>query len=102
MDHVEIEEETREAIEHRDVLLDIRVILTTPSGKNFIKYLFKNLGAVELPELGLSGDILMDKLGFLRSGNAIFKLVSEANANEAGQILATIEKERYVTLQTES
>lgn len=102
MDHPDLtDEEIREAIEHRDVLLDIRALLGTPSGKNFIKYLFKNLGASEMPEMGLTGEILMDKLGFLRAGNSIFKLVSEANATEAGKLLALIERDRHARLYNE-
>jgi hypothetical protein len=86
-------EEIKEAVEHREVLNDICAVLATKSGRNFIKYLFKHLGASELPELGLTGDILMDKLGFLRAGNSIFKLVAEANHEAAGLILA--ENERW-------
>ena len=96
------EEEIKEAIEHRDVLLDIQAILATSSGKNFFKYLFKHLEVTELPPLGLEGSILMDKLGFLRAGNAIFKLVAEADAAAAGALVAQNEKDRYVELQSQS
>lgn len=91
------EEEIKEALEHREVLLDVQAVLATKSGRNFIKYLFKHLGVAELPELGLTGDILMDKLGFLRAGNSIFKLVAEANSEAAGLILA--ENERWKNAQ---
>lgn len=96
------QEEISEAIEHRDVLLDIRAILAISSGRNFFKYLFKHLEVTELPPLGLEGSLLMDKLGFLRAGNSIFKLVSEADAQAAASILAANEKERYAKLYAES
>ena len=37
----------------------------------------------------------MDKIGSMRAGNALFKIVSEANFEIAGQLLAQIEKEKY-------
>lgn len=95
-------DEIKEAIEHRDVLLDLRAIIATSSGKNFLKYLFKHLEVGELPQLGLDGSMLMDKLGFLRAGNSIFKLVAEANAEVAGALLAQIEKDRYAQLYADS
>lgn len=96
------QEEVAEAIEHRDALLDIRAILATSSGRNFFKYLFKHLEVGELPQLGLEGSLLMDKLGFLRAGNSIFKLVAEADAQIAANILAMNEKERYAKLYSQS
>jgi hypothetical protein len=44
----------------------------------------------------------MDKLGFLRAGNSIFKLVAEANAQAAADILAQNEKDRYAKLYAEA
>lgn len=95
-------EEYQEAIEHRDVLLDIRSMLVSNSGRKFFKYLFKNLGVGELPEMGLEGNLLMDRMGFLRAGNSIFKLVAEADFEMAGNLLAQIEKEKYERLDSES
>ncbi len=92
------EEERREALEHRDVLLAIREILASPSGQMFFKYLFKHLEVTGLPELGLEGNILADKLGFLRAGNSIYKLVAEADARSACLLLATIEEEEYAKI----
>ena len=92
------DEERKDAIEHRDVLLNLRAVLATASGQHFIKYLFKNFEVGGVPELGLEGAILMDKIGYLRSGQAIFKIVAEASPEIAGHILAEIEKERYVEL----
>jgi hypothetical protein len=88
------QEEVRLAQEHRDVLLAIKTELTTVSGRIFFKYLFKSLGVGELPELGLEGNLLMDKLGFLRAGNAVFNLVAQADPSWAARLLAEIQKER--------
>lgn len=96
------QEEISERIEHRDALLDVRAVLATNSGRNFFKYLFKNFEVGHLPELGLEGQLLFEKMGFLRAGNSIFKLLSEANAEMAATILAQIEKERYAKLYSES
>jgi hypothetical protein len=92
-------EERRMAMEHRDALLNVRAILTTAEGKGFFKYLFKTFDVNELPEVGMEGTFLADRLGFLRAGNSIFKLVAEADAHQAGELLAVVEKERYVDLQ---
>lgn len=92
-------EDIREAIEHRDMLLDIRALLATSSGKNFFKYLFKHFQVGELPEMGLDGTMLADTLGFLRAGNSVFKLVAEADAEMAGKFLAENEKEKYDRLR---
>lgn len=95
------EEERRERVEHDSALKNIRAILGTPYGKNFIKYLFVNLEVGVLPEIGAEGVWLHDRLGFLRSGNQIFKLIAEADPDNAAKILAEIEKERYeVILRT--
>lgn len=88
-------EDIKERLAHRDVLLDIQAILSTKSGKNFIKYLFSSFQVGELPVVGISGDYLMDRLGFLRAGNSIFKIVAEANPEIAGQLLGQIEKEKH-------
>lgn len=95
------EEEQREAIEHRDVILHIKAILATSSGKNFFKYLIKHFDTGEVPELGLTGDLLMDRLGFLRAGNSIFNLLAEANYETAGELLAIVTKEKHATLYQE-
>lgn len=87
------DEERREAKEHSDALQDLREILATQSGISLFTYLFKELEVGELPELGLEGSILMDKLGSLRAGRAVFDLVSEANAEVAGAIVAKNKKD---------
>lgn len=92
------EEERTEALEHRDALLDIRAMLAENHGKKFFKYLFKHFEIGQLPPVGLEGSILMDKLGSLRAGRALFELVSEADAETAAKLLADIEKDRYEKL----
>lgn len=95
------EEERRIAIEHRDMLLDVRQILSSSSGQRFFKYLFKHFGAGQLPEKGLEGVDLHERIGHLRTGRAIFELASEANAELAGQLLAQNEKERYAQIMAD-
>lgn len=92
------QEEYAERIEHRDALLDVRAIVSTSAGIRFFKYLFKSLEVNELPELGLEGNLLHEKMGFLRAGNSIWKLVAEANAQVAANLLAENEKESYEKL----
>lgn len=88
------EEEIKEALEHREVLNNLKELLNTSMGRSFVKYLYKALDVGEMPELGLKGDFLMERLGFLRCGNSIFKLVSEADPKISAELLAELEKER--------
>lgn len=88
------QEEIEDALKHRDVILHIRAILATKSGIEFFKYLFEVFGVTELPEIGLEGQLLFEKMGFLRAGKSIFKLVSEADFNVAAQLIAKTEKEK--------
>lgn len=80
---------------HRDAKLDIAAVLSTLPGRRFIKYLFDSLDVGMMPDQLMEGTILHDRLGFLRAGNSIFKLVAEASPEAAGLILAELEKERY-------
>lgn len=91
-------EDIKEAIEHRDVVLNVRSVLATTPGKILFKYLFKSFDVGQPPFQGFEGAMLHDHLGFLRSGNSIFKLACEANAETAAGLLAEIEKDRYETL----
>ena len=84
-----------EAIEYRDAIVALQSVLLTNEGKLLFKYLFKYLEVGELPELGLEGSLLMDRLGSLRSGRSIFKLASEANPEIACQLLSKLERESY-------
>lgn len=91
-------EELQEAIEHRDIIMDVQAVLMTSSGKNLFKYLFREFELGEVPPNGMEGNLLHGYLGHLRAGNALFKLASEANAEIAGSLLAQIEKERYAKI----
>ena len=95
----QINQELKERLKHRDVLLDIQAVLGTKSGRSFVKYLFECFDVGELPPVGFSGDLLMDRLGFLRAGNSIFKIIAEANSEVAGSLLGQIEKEKYDQIQ---
>lgn len=87
--------ERQEHLQHQDTLLALNVLLKTKEGKQLFKYLFKNLEVGQFPEQGTDGMFLHDRLGFLRAGNSIYKLVSEADAEIAASLLANIERERY-------
>lgn len=95
-------EELSEALEHRDLLLHVRAVLATVSGRHFFRYIFRHLNIRDLPELGLEGQILFERLGFLRASNAIFEIVAEASPELAGQLIAENEKERYARLYAEA
>lgn len=90
------QEEVSEAIEHRDVLLDIRAVIRTASGRRFFKYLVKNYSPIDPPPEGVEGFFLHEKLGMLRAFNELFKLVSEADPEIAAQLLTEDIKDRYV------
>ena len=91
-----LNQEAKERLEHHAVLLAIQAIVATKPGKDFIKYLFKNFDVGEAAPMGLSGEFLHDRLGFLRAGNSIFKIVAQASPEFAGATLAQIEKEKNV------
>lgn len=89
-----------EAIEHKNVLLAIKELLKCSEGKTLFKYLFKNLDVTCVPE-GLEGNMLYEYLGFLKAGNSVYKLVSQADFKEAALILSEIERERHDNQQLE-
>lgn len=91
MDHVELTH--KEHQEQLDAIMDIRAVLATINGKNFIKYLFKNLEVGQLPEIGWEGNILHDKLGFLRAGKSVYDLVNAADPIATANILVQVTKE---------
>lgn len=95
------EDEKQEALEHRDVLLSLRAILTSEAGKKFVKYLFKHLDVGEVPPFGLEGFVLAERLGLARAGNAVFKIACEADHEVAAKLLAELEKEKYDRLYRE-
>lgn len=85
----------QEALEHRDVLLAIAVILKTNEGLQLFNYLFKNFEVMCVPDRGIVDNELHEYLGFLRAGNSIYKLACEADATTAASILAKLERKRY-------
>jgi len=92
---LENQRERQEALEHRDVLLAIGVLLKQQEGVQLFEYLFKTLDVTQLPESDMEDKILHEYLGFLRAGNAIYKLVCEADHVEAASILSKLERKRY-------
>lgn len=84
-----------EALEHENMLLDLSHILSTPQGQNFIKYLLKHFGVGDLPAVNIPPNIRDEYLGFLRAGQSVFEIVSQADDIKAGLILAKIQKEKY-------
>lgn len=100
--NTEFEEDQREALEHRDMLMDVRAVLLTSHGQSLFRYLFRNLEVTELPQMGIEGNLLHDHLGFLRAGRSIFKLAAEANPELAGQLLASVEREKHDKLLREA
>lgn len=82
--------------EENDAVLAMQELLQTREGQIVFKYLLKSFDIVEAAPIGVTGELLFDRLGFLRAGNSIFKLMSKANPVIAGTLLAEIEKERHI------
>lgn len=95
------QEEIQERIEHRDALLNIRAVIKTAHGRGFFKYLLKSYDPIDLPPVGLEGPLLYEMLGLRRTSIELFKLMSEADAESAGQLLAEITRERNEKLYRE-
>ena len=89
------EQDRKDSIEHRDVLLAIAMILKQKEGRQLFSYLFKNFEVTCVPDIGMKGEELHEYLGFLRAGNSIYKLASEADSENAASILANLERKRY-------
>lgn len=87
--------DVKERLEHRDAILAVSAFMSTQEGKNFFKYLFKSFEVTTLPDMVLEGNLLHEKLGFLRAGNSIYQLACQAASDEAAKILAQIEREKY-------
>lgn len=87
--------ERQELLEHRDVLMAIAVILKSKEGIQLFKYLFKTLDVTGLPDPLMEEKALFEYLGFLRAGNAIYKLVCEADFEIGASILSKIERDKY-------
>ena len=91
----EQDQERKEALEHRDALLAIASLIKSTEGRKFFRYLFKTLDVAQLPDQNIEGNMLHEYLGFLRAGNAIYKLTCEADPDIAASILSKLERERY-------
>lgn len=91
-------QERQAHLEHQDVLLAMRAVLNTNEGVKLFKYLFKHFEVASVPERGLSNDDLQEYLGFLRAGNSIFKLTSEACSEISSKILAELERKRHESI----
>jgi hypothetical protein len=91
----EEQKERKEYLEHQDVLLALGSILKTPQGKTIIKYLLKSFEVAKIPDRSYEGAALHDYLGFLRAGNSIFELASEADFEITAALLAKLKKENY-------
>jgi hypothetical protein len=81
--------------EHETMLLDLGLVLSTPQGQNFAKYLMKHFGVGELPAINIPDKLRDEYIGFLRAGQSIFEIVSQADNIKAGLLLAQIQKEKY-------
>ena len=81
--------------EHEAMLSNLRSILKTTDGKLFAKYLMKHFGVGEYPQPGIEKDLLLEVMGFNRAGESIFSILSQADANTTGQLLAEIQREKY-------
>ena len=87
-------EKLYELREHESMLLDLSAVLSTPQGQNFVKYLLKSFGVGDLPAIDSPVNLRDEYLGFLRAGQSIFEIVSQADNIKAGLILAQIQKEK--------
>ena len=81
--------------EHEQMLQDLCTVLNTPPGQNFVKYLIKSFGVGELPGINIPDKLRDEYIGFLRAGQSVFEIVSQADTIKAGLILAQIQKEKY-------
>ena len=86
----------KERASHQAALQDIRAVLATKSGFNFVKYLLKSFDITLVPDIGAPEMFLRDQLGMLRVGNSIFAIIAQASPEIAGAIIGQIEKEKHV------
>lgn len=92
----------RERVEHENALRAIREISRLPAGQAFLKYLFREFEVGEVPPMGFEGNLLHDKIGSMRAANALFKIVSEADFETAGRLLAQVQKEKHEEILLDS
>jgi len=88
-------QELKERVEHREALIAINSFIQTEQGKKFFYYLLKNFNVLDTPDEDLEDKKLYEALGFWKAGNSIFKLMCEANAEEAALLLAKKERDNY-------
>ena len=81
--------------EHDMMLANLKIILSRPEGKAFMKYLFKHFGIAEGPPVGPDTTILYDMIGFNRAGESIFNIAAQADQLTTGILIAEIQKEKY-------
>ena len=90
------QEETMQRSEHQEALQAIQAVVATTTGRHLLKYLFKLFEVGQLPDEGLSNDLLRSRLGELKVGRKFYELMSEAEPQQVALILAQIEREKYV------
>lgn len=81
--------------EHEIMLMNLKVLLSRPDGKVFMKYLMKHFGVGEIPPIGMDVDTLRDFMGFSRAGESIFSIAAQADPITTGILIAEIQKEKY-------
>ena len=79
---------------HDDVLKAISIVISSPHGKKFIKYLFNEFSVGGFPPVGLYGEPLTEYMAYLRAGNSIYKMILESAPEQTGQLISDMEKER--------
>ncbi len=80
--------------EYESMIQDLGLVLSTPQGQSVIKYLLKNLDFGELPATNIPSNLRDEYIGFLRGGQILFEMISQADTSKAGLILAQIQKEK--------
>ena len=83
-----------ELLEHETMVQNLSLVLNTDFGRGFIKYLLKHFGFGDLPAINSPENLRDEYIGFLRAGQSLFEIVSQADAIKAGLILAEIYKEK--------
>lgn len=86
--------------EHQKMLTNLKLILDTSHGREFVKYLFKHFMVGQMPPLGLQGELKTDMIGYLRAGTSIFEIASQADVETTGTILAQAQRENYASKET--
>lgn len=77
------------------MLANLKIILSRPEGKAFMKYLLKHFGVGEYPPAAMDEAILRDFMGFSRAGQSIFSIAAQADQLTTGILMAEIQKEKY-------